>query len=247
MHEHGATLDIGWLMMVLPQAIAPVALHLGLLLTGMLAGVTHCTAMCGPFVLARAARTGAALPVAASGPWLRLRAGALPAYHLGRALIYGAFGAVAGSFGAGFASIIGLNWVRHAAIGLAVILLLAPVLGAFVRLQPPAGWQAAIACLATRLARLPGLAGDFALGAVLGFLPCGMIYAALAAAAGAGGTLEGASAMVAFAAGTWLPLAVLGALGASVGRRLRDRLRRWALPLAALNLLVLGTWIGHAV
>jgi sulfite exporter TauE/SafE len=80
----------------------------------------------------------------------------------------------------------------------------------------------------------------------LGFLPCGMIYTALAASAGAGSALAGALAMVAFAAGTWLPLAILGTVGATAGRRLRERLRRWAIPMAVINLVALGTWFSHA-
>jgi cytochrome c biogenesis protein CcdA len=53
-------------------------------------------------------------------------------------------------------------------------------------------------------------------------------------------------AMVSFAAGTWLPLAILGVLGVTAGRRLREQLRRWAVPVAVINLLALGVWFSHA-
>ncbi|MCW5745365.1 MAG: sulfite exporter TauE/SafE family protein [Alphaproteobacteria bacterium] len=243
MHEHHQHLDLAWLSAMLPDGLGALALPLALLLAGVVAGATHCTAMCGPFVLVRAARAGAGLPVEAHGLWLRLRSGALPAYHAGRALTYGVFGAVAGAFGAGLATIVGLGWVRYASIALAIILLLAPI---WRRITPPQLWQGAITRLAGRAARAPGLTGDFALGAALGFLPCGMIYMALAAAAGAGSAPLGALSMAAFAAGTWLPLAVLGAVGAASGRRLRHHLNRWAIPVTALNLLALGVWFGHA-
>jgi sulfite exporter TauE/SafE len=246
MHEHAGHDGLAWFVDALPQALASMPLYVALLITGILAGATHCTAMCGPFVMIRAARSGATLPADALTPWLRLRTGALPAYHAGRALTYGAFGAVAGAFGAGFAGIVGLGWVRYAAITLAIGLLLAPVLGRFASLAPPAWWQAAMTRMAGRLAQAPGLAGDFALGAALGFLPCGMIYTALAASAGAGSPLAGALAMVSFAAGTWLPLAILGVLGVTAGRRLREQLRRWAVPVAVINLLALGVWFSHA-
>jgi sulfite exporter TauE/SafE len=246
MHDHTVGPDFAGLVSALPQAFASVSLYLALFVTGLLAGATHCTAMCGPFVLVRAARAGAGLPVEALGPWLRLRTGALPAYHAGRVLTYGTFGAVAGTFGAGFAAIVGLGWVRHASIGLAIGLLLAPVLGRFSTVVPPRWWHDAVARIAGSLARAPGTAGDVALGAALGFLPCGMIYTALAASAGSGSAWAGGLSMVAFAVGTWLPLAVLGALGATTGRRLRAQLRRWVIPLAVINLLALGTWFGHA-
>ncbi|HEX2886464.1 sulfite exporter TauE/SafE family protein [Vineibacter terrae] len=250
MHDHASASDAVGLMALLPPDFASASLYLALFVTGLLAGATHCTAMCGPFVLVRAARAGAGLPVEALGPWLRLRAGALPAYHAGRALTYGAFGAVAGAFGGGFAAVIGLAWVRYVAIGFAIALLLAPIVGRFSAVvsaaAPPQWWQEAVARIAGGAARAPGMLGDMALGAALGFLPCGMIYTALAASAGSGSAGAGALSMVAFVAGTWLPLAVLGALGATAGRRLRVLLRRWAVPLAVLNLLALGAWFTHA-
>ncbi len=244
MHDHGFHMDVSGLLAVLPGQAAALSLYLALFLTGLVVGATHCTGMCGPFVLARAARAGAGLPVAAVGPWLRLRTGALPAYHLGRALIYSLMGAIAGAFGAGFAVIVGLGWVRYAFVGVAIVLLLAPVVGAFRPLSVP-GWNGLVMRVAGKLARLPGLTGDVALGAALGFLPCGMVYTALAASAGSGGGFEGALAMAAFAAGTWPPLAILGACGATVGRRLQHHLRRWAVPLIIVNLLTLGVWLGH--
>jgi len=246
MHTHDTGFDVGWLVAILPQAAAAASLYLALFLTGIIAGATHCVGMCGPFVLTRAARAAAGLPAEAVGLWLRLRMGALPAYHLGRAMTYSLFGAVAGTFGVGFAAIVGLGWVRHVFIGVAIVLLLVPLLQQVRPLALPRQWSGLVTRLAGRVARLPGLGGDVALGAALGFLPCGMIYAALAAAAGAGGTLEGAFAMAAFAAGTWVPLAVVGSLGATAGRHLRAHLRRWAVPLVAVNVLTLGIWLGHA-
>jgi hypothetical protein len=247
MHTHDTGIDLGWLLAGLPQSIAAVSLYLALVVTGVIAGATHCVGMCGPFVLTRAARVGAALPAQAVGPWLRLRAGVLPAYHLGRALTYSLLGAVAGTFGAGFASIVGLGWERHVFIGLAIVLLLAPLLFRVRAVVLPPQWGELVTRTAGKVARLPGLGGDFPLGAALGFLPCGMIYTALAAAAGAGGALEGALAMAAFAAGTWIPLAVVGSLGATAGRQLREHLRRWAVPLVLVNVLTLSIWLaqGH--
>ncbi|HJQ59203.1 MAG TPA: sulfite exporter TauE/SafE family protein [Vineibacter sp.] len=221
------------------------ALPLALLLTGVLSGLTHCAAMCGPFVLVRAARAGAGVPTGTFGVWQRLKIGALPAYHAGRALTYGVFGAVVGVAGEGVAMLIGFGWLRTLAIGAAILLLLLPILRLTARMSPPRWWQSAVQRWAGQAALLPGRAGDLALGAALGFLPCGMIYAALAVSAGAGTAWGGAVAMASFAIGTWMPLGVLGVLGATAGRSLRQRLGRWASPMAALNLLVLGVWLAH--
>jgi hypothetical protein len=244
-HDHAVGVDLGWLTSVLPAGAAFLALPVALWLTGVLAGATHCTAMCGPFILVRSMRTGSGLPIKAVDAWSRLRIGALPAYHAGRALTYSLFGAIAGALGEGVAEVAGLGWVRATAIAAAVVMLLAPMLHPVARLPSPHRWQAAITRWAGKAALLPGRAGDVALGAAMGFLPCGMIYIALVASTAAGSALTGAVAMAAFAAGTWVPLSVVGAIGATAGRRLRHHLSRWASPLAALNLLVLGVWFVH--
>jgi hypothetical protein len=245
-HDHGAHgLDLGWLMGLLPSGAAFLALPLALWLTGMLVGATHCTGMCGPFIVVRASRVGAALPAEAVNIWSRLLVGALPAYHAGRTLTYSLFGALAGMVGEGAAAVAGLGPVRVVAIGVAVTILMAPVVRRLAPIAPPRWWQEAISRWAASATALPGRWGDIALGIAMGFLPCGMIYVAVAAAAGAGSAAGGALAMAAFAFGTWIPLAVVGAIGTATGRRLRHYLSRWAAPVAALNLLALGVWFAH--
>ncbi len=60
--------------------------------------------------------------------------------------------------------------------------------------------------------------GGFLLGVVLGFLPCGMLYAAIAAAAGSGSVAAGGAAMAAFGLGTAPGLAAIGIAGHAGGR-----------------------------
>ena len=60
--------------------------------------------------------------------------------------------------------------------------------------------------------------GGFLLGAALGFLPCGLLYAAIAAAAAAGSAAAGALAMVAFGCGTVPGLVAVGVAGQAAGR-----------------------------
>jgi len=53
-------------------------------------------------------------------------------------------------------------------------------------------------------------AARYGLGVVLGFLPCGLIYGALGAAAGTGSMLQGALGMAAFSSAPCLPLSQSG-------------------------------------
>jgi sulfite exporter TauE/SafE len=54
---------------------------------------------------------------------------------------------------------------------------------------------------------------------MLGFLPCGLLYGALAAAAASEDPLSGAFAMIAFALGTVPALVAVGLAGHVAGRR----------------------------
>lgn len=92
--------------------------------------------------------------------------------------------------------------------------------------------------LALRAGSLSGWSGRLAFGAANGLLPCGMVYAALAIAALAGGPLGGAVVMLAFGLGT-VPLVT--AFTATAHRTVARR------PVAHRALVVLtslaGVWV----
>ncbi len=73
----------------------------------------------------------------------------------------------------------------------------------------------------------------------MGLLPCGFLYAALAAAAGAGGAAQGALAMAGFALGTVPSLLVVGFAGAMAAKRWRAALAALAPGLLAINAALL--------
>jgi sulfite exporter TauE/SafE len=90
-----------------------------------------------------------------------------------------------------------------------------------------------------------GLRG-YALGLLLGFLPCGLLYGALAAAAASRDPLVGAAAMGAFAAGTAPALIAVAWLGAVAATRWRGTIARAAPAVMAVNaaVLVVLAWRG---
>lgn len=200
-------------------------LLIGLFVAGIAGSTLHCVPMCGGFVLGQVADRMARLPAARLCEWQRVGRGALLPYHLGRLTTYGALGALGGTL-LGLAPWFG--WLSSILLLLGAALFVAHV----ARLLPgidraPAGWTRHIA----RLARHSG--GGYPLGVVLGFLPCGFLYAALAAAAASGSPLLGAAGMVSFGAGTIPALAVVGIAGHAAGRR-RQRGIATAAPVVML-------------
>ena len=80
----------------------------------------------------------------------------------------------------------------------------------------------------------------YALGVVLGFLPCGLLYGALAAAAAAGSALAGALAMLAFSLGTVPALIAVGVAGHVAGSRFRGIAHALAPVLMLVNAAALS-------
>ena len=238
------------LLETLSALCGPAALERGLflvpalLLAGLAGSVVHCTAMCGPFVLGQVADGMARMPAARMCQAARLRGAMLLPYHAGRLATYAALGAVSG-------------WIGALPMPQAVpALLLALAASGFLllalrRLQPgfafagpgiPSGpgWGNRLAAMAGRIGdgRMRGLK----LGLALGLLPCGLVYAALAAAS-ASGPLLGGLAMLAFGLGTVPALVVVGLLGHAAAHRWQGAANRaapWVLAGNGLLLLALS-------
>jgi sulfite exporter TauE/SafE len=92
--------------------------------------------------------------------------------------------------------------------------------------------------LAARLTKKPGLAAAYGAGLAWGWLPCGLVYGALTAAAFAGSPANGAAAMLAFGLGT-LPWLLAAGVAAA-------RLRAW-MAKAPVRLGVGGAVLGFGV
>lgn len=209
-----------------PPVIAGV-----LFMTALIGSVAHCVPMCGPFVLMQC-------QAGSGGPLLRRIAGsALLRYHLGRLTTYVALGAIAGASGGLLAEETGLRWPLALLFLIAALAFLARAAGLMSILPAePAQWLSRL--VVPLAARNPG---GFRLGLLLGLLPCGFLYAALAAAAATGSAMAGAQAMATFGAGT-VPALVLTALS---GRALLGRWRQTAgrvlAGLSLFNALTLST------
>ena len=226
--------------------VGGLALLAAMLLAGLVGGATHCVGMCGPFVLAQTTARLESVPASQMNEFHRLAGAALVPYHLGRATTYITLGAMAGAVGQTVRSIPGLDWIAAGWLIFAAMMFLAYAVfgsGLFrATAAKESRWGRVLGDLTRPMfARPTGMRG-YALGMMLGFLPCGLLYAALAVAAGAGGAAGGAAAMAAFVAGTVPGLVVTGFAGHLVAGRWR-RLATVAAPvLMSVNAFMLA-WV----
>lgn len=244
MHSHGEQADqlgafLDWSLVAAQHS--PVA---ALLVFGLLVGVGHCTGMCGPLVLGRTLAVASRLPASVSH-WQRVGLAALPSYHAGRATTYMAIGTLSGLAGETSMTLLHSQGTRVAFLALALVIVL-------LQWRPAAltslatTWSRGLSRVAALLPARSIGAGGYGAGLVFGLLPCGMVYAAASVAATTADPFGGAAGMAAFALGTWLPLACLGAMGTVFARRSRDWMRRWSPMLLTLNVVALGAWLLHA-
>lgn len=178
-----------------------------------LLGSMHCAGMCGAFV---AFAVGFDDDRPGPARW-RLHA----AYNGGRLLTYAGLGAIAGLIGGALdmaGSMVGVSRVAAAAAGATLILFggahLLRALG--VRLgtvRPPRLMQNALRSANRAAMALPPIRRALVIGLMTTLLPCGWLYAFVAAAAGTGDAALGALTMAVFWAGT---LPILVAVGAGV-------------------------------
>ena len=209
-------------------ALLGSALVLGLL------GGGHCLGMCGGLMGALTL----AIPPEQRGRRLRL----LLAYNLGRILSYASAGLMLGLAGWAVAS-------SPAALALRVVAaLLLIAMGLYL-----AGWWSGltriealgrglwrhIQPLASRLLPVSSLPRALLLGALWGWLPCGLVYSTLLWAASQGNAGYSAALMLAFGLGTWPVLLATGLAAERVTALLRRRSVRVA---GGVLVMLFGIW-----
>ena len=202
-----------------------------LFLVGLLGG-THCVGMCGGIV--------GALSMG-GGRWsLHL------ACNTGRILSYGLAGALAGALGAASLGLAGQTTARLVLYVFANLMLVAlglyllGVTGALA-LTEKAGqklWRR-IQPLTRRFLPARTVAQALPLGLLWGWLPCGLVYGALASALSAGSAWHGAGLMLAFGLGT-LPNLLLA--GVVLGRFNHFVRNVWVRRISGILVLGFGVY-----
>jgi len=203
------------------------------LILGLLGG-GHCLGMCGGLMGALTL----AIPPEQRGRRLRL----LLAYNLGRILSYACAGLLLGLAGWAVAS-------SPAAMALRVVAaLLLIAMGLYL-----AGWWSGLTRIealgrglwrhiqpaASRLMPVSSMPRALLLGALWGWLPCGLVYSTLLWAASQGNAGYSAALMLAFGLGTWPILLATGLAAERVNALLRRRSVRMA---GGVLVILFGLW-----
>lgn len=213
------------------------SLLLSALITGLI-GSLHCLGMCGPIALM--------LPQGSSSPVAFLCNRLL--YNLGRIITYSFLGAICGLLGH-LVALAGFQQTLSIVIGM-IILLGIFLPGKIVRRFSPSpiiNLSDKIRGLWSRLLNSHRLGSLFIIGLLNGFLPCGLLYVALAAAATTGNMLRGILYMALFGFGTvplMLAFSLFGGMLPAGMRKLTSRLLPAGAVLIALLLILRGLSLG---
>ncbi len=191
-------------------------------------GSFHCIGMCGPIALA--------LPVQKDSR-VKLIIGRI-LYNVGRAITYGIIGILFGLIGQSL-SLAGFQ--QSVSIVAGVLILLMVILPSkysqkFYLLKPAYGFTNFLKRKFGVLLKQKSVMSVFLIGILNGFLPCGLVYIAVAGAIATGNYLEGAIYMFVFGLGT-LPIMLAVSLA---GNFISLNVRRRVNKMIPAFLVVLG-------
>jgi sulfite exporter TauE/SafE len=200
------------------------ALSLGFL------GSFHCVGMCGPIAMA--------LPLGGYKTAEKIWGALL--YNLGRATTYGIFGWLVGWVGSAMQW---TGWQQYFSVSLGVIILLYIIIPEKLKakVEAIAFFHPAFSLvkeMLTILFRQKSFSSLYFIGALNGFLPCGLVYAALAGALATGNPIEGGAFMILFGLGTFPLMTLVNLSGSLINVRWRNRIRK-AVPVLVSAMAVL--------
>ncbi len=186
-------------------------------LLGLFGGL-HCIGMCGPITLALPAHKNIGLELIAK-----------TLYNSGRIMTYTVFGAVAGVIGQGF-SVAG--WQQGLSVFTGVFLILLVIITGSANLD--LAFLKPVVRLADFLKskfrfyiKKRSLGSVIVIGVLNGFLPCGLVYVAIAGALAGGSIANGAAYMAIFGMGTFPWMFAFAFGGSFISGRLRQKIYRF--------------------
>ncbi|WP_084618523.1 sulfite exporter TauE/SafE family protein [Cellvibrio sp. OA-2007] len=194
----------------------------------------HCVGMCGGIM--------GALSMAVPAHAKARRWFILLSYNLGRIASYALMGAIVGLFASQITEAGGAVWLRWLAgvLLIAMGLYLANWWRGLTYLESGGRYLwAYLQPLGKALMPVDTVPKAVALGAIWGWLPCGLVYSALAYAMAQGHAVGGGLVMLAFGLGTLPAVLATGFIAQQLGRLLQRPRIRWSFALAVM---LFGLW-----
>ena len=214
-------------------------IYLSLFLGGLVGSIAHCSMMCSPFILTLCTVTkGDALLT-------KLKGAALMPYHLGRLTTYICLGMLVAVFSSAILSSSSkamLTPMLLCGAGVSFVIMALPQKQNLMKFEFPF-LASLIKKIAHPLMNNSHHLNQYILGCVLGFLPCGLVYAALMMVIVTETPLEAAFGMMLFGLGT-LPIlfavAFFGQVAFSKVSFLRGNFRKGLMVFNAFNLFIIA-------
>ena len=220
-----------------------------LFLAGLLGGAVHCSGMCSPFVFAQISTQNSSPE---TKTFHNLRGMLLLPYHMGRGTTYILLATIGAFFTAQTMRLFDAKWLPASLMIVAGLWFLKTAFPSvrleykFSRWLPQLGHKLGV--LAQPLLSSPSPWKQYLLGIILGFLPCGMVFAAWLAATATAQPDAAALSMAAFWLGTTPSLMALGLGWHQLRKRWPEHMAamtQGAMVCSALVLFILaGKWIG---
>jgi sulfite exporter TauE/SafE len=181
-------------------------------------GSLHCIGMCGPIALV--------LPGFQSHMPKVISSRVL--YNLGRTITYGFMGAVIGLAGEGISLAGAQRWVSIGSGVLLIVIVLIPmsVSSRISILKPAYHFNDYLKKKFGKLLKSNSVISVFYIGLLNGFLPCGLVYVALAGALATGSLVQGTLYMVFFGLGTAPLLFAFSVFGQFIGAGVRRKFNK---------------------
>ncbi len=176
---------------------------LSLINLGFFGGFTHCSGMCGPFVLTQVSNRLRDIPLNKFSQFERLKNFALLPYHLGRITTYSLIGLFCSAITKNLRDSAAFNYICATLLLFAVLFFLQNLfekkLFSFQFRLP----KIKNPLILNGLFKNPRGLNGFFLGTILGFIPCGLLYGAFALAASIANPILAAFGMFLFGIATF--------------------------------------------
>lgn len=209
---------------------------LGVFLIGLSGGFSHCVGMCGGFVLTYSIKLNSNEPLTQPALWQRVGPHLL--YGAGRIMSYMVIGELLGLLGNALQTVFAMRQFQGGLSVIAGVVMLfmgLDLAGLIPKLAPESfpginPFKRLVIKLFDKVRRNNILG----LGFILGFIPCGLVYAAGAKAVASGSVVGGLLTMLVFGLGTLPAMVLTGVVSMRIPVALRSKIYKVSAALVAV-------------